>query len=114
MIRLRCQAHSLTYISLLHPMIAKPRTTSRSTRIYREVSLSSYLEPIPILNRSSLSEWLSGDDSLEMTWSAKNTGALTIVQANLVQEEPFQIVSEVCQDGTVFYATQSVRLLART
>ena len=92
--------------------------TPHDVQIYSDISggESDFLFPLFKLSliRSSTSEWVSGDDSLEMTWSGGDTGSLTIVQASLVQEEPFQIVGETCQDGTVFYATQSVRQLSHT
>lgn len=44
-----------------------------------------------------------------MTWSGSSNGPVTILQENLVSPEPFQLNSETCQDGIVYYAMNTVR-----
>ena len=63
----------------------------------------------PISNVCFHSEWISGDDDLQMSWSGMDNGAVTLVEAYLLNNETFQVVGETCQDGIVYYATNSVR-----
>ena len=55
-------------------------------------------------------EWITGDTAKEMTWSGSDDGSLVILQSSLVTPGPFQINNETCEDGTVYYAVQSVSL----
>ena len=46
-----------------------------------------------------------------MTWSGGNDGTLTMLQATLLEPQPFQVLGGSCQDGTIYYAMQSVKAI---
>lgn len=65
-----------------------------------------------LINIPFVLEWISGDTRLNMTWTGSDDGTLTLLQANLLISEPFQINGETCQDGVISWAMNSVRNLS--
>lgn len=46
-----------------------------------------------------------------MTWAGGDDGTLTMLQATLLDPQPFQVLGGSCQDGTIYYAMQSVKAI---
>ena len=54
-------------------------------------------------------EWISGDNELDMLWSGSSDGPFTLLQATLKTPGSFQEVKSRAQDGVVYYAMKNVR-----
>lgn len=55
-----------------------------------------------------ISEWISGNDNLEVTWSSSITNDHVILLTQLQSQEPFTDVSDHAHDSTAYYCMSAV------